>query len=184
MFNLFRVKTFTDDWIKSKPLQLSVDIQTSTFCGKPLGTKIEAFSFLGKTENPKAVKELETLYYYSAGIALGFDAVSSAFCDLRIVWEDVSNEGFTPFAGTIHYGNQTLASLEKENIVSILGEPYGAHRDEEEELLFYDTPHREWQFEFTLDGKLKQLILTHPPILEDEFQRECYGITQPWPPPQ
>lgn len=166
------------------PLHLTLDTQNASLCGKPLETGIDAFSFLGKTENPKTVNKLETLIYYSLGIAIGFDAKTEKFCDLRIVWDDVSNEGFTPFTGTLHYGNQTLTSTKKEAIVALLGEPYGSDRDEDEEILFYDTPTVEWQFEFDLTGNLKQLILNNDPILKDEMQRESYGITKPWPPKQ
>ncbi|HBC85908.1 MAG TPA: hypothetical protein DCZ94_03030 [Lentisphaeria bacterium] len=185
MFAWFQTKTFTDSWGRKEPLNLVVDLKDNSVCGVKLGHSIHDFSFLGPSEKPKSIRSEKTLYYLSLGISLGFDERNSRFCDFRIVWSDYLEEGFTPYRGSLLFSGKHVGSqgnVSRQDVLAILGEPYGAHRDSEEEIVFYDTSEYEWQFEFDLQGQLKQLIVTDAPLLAEDRQRDLFGIRKPWPP--
>ena len=72
---------------------------------------------------------------------------------------------------------------DREEIISIFGEPYWTDFDDSEIILFYEFQESaiELQFEFP-DGKhLEFITLMKDGILSKKDQRESYGVTKPWP---
>lgn len=170
LFGLFETKTFTDLWIRRQNLKLVFEFDKSDLNAVRLGDNVDLLSFLGTAESPKAVKKEQILYYFSLGLAIGFDSNSHKISDFRFVWLDYLSEGFTPFAGALVINGQSIdgAGLAKEQVIRYWGQPYYIDRDEDEEVLFYKNG--QWQFEFTLDGILKHLIVTNELISKEELK--------------
>lgn len=188
MFNFFKTTTFTDGWTRKLGLKLKLELESNCLNGVTLRDEVERCTFLGPTEAPKVLKRESILYYFSLGLALGFEPESHKLDSFIISWQDYLGQGFAPFAGELSYQGTRLpvpdpATSDKDQLIRILGQPYWTDRDEEEEILFYERETWEWQFELTLAGQLKSLLLLADPLLADAEQRQNFGITAPWPPP-
>lgn len=183
-FSLFRRKDFTRRWRRHPGVDLAVDLSTNSFGGVTLGAPVDELGFLGPSEAPKRIKDGE-LCYPSLGVIIGFEPRTSRFSGLSICWNDVGNDGFSPFAGTLSSDGALLVSElagARAEILDKLGEPYWGSVDDDEELLFYERHGVEWQFELSLEGELRWLTVTGSPLMADERQRELYRVDKPWPP--
>lgn len=180
---IFRKPHPSDNWQASEGLPLVLDLDRHALCDVRPRDPVEWLSRLGPPEGRKALDN-DQYCYYSRGIES--DATGQAIEGFVVVWNDVLDRQFQPFAGIVkfHGREHRLGTATTEaDFVAIFGEPFWRDRDEIEVILFYEfRGDIEWQVEFTLDDSLKEIIVTTPPIMSNSEQRAAYSVTKPWPP--
>jgi hypothetical protein len=166
--------------------ELVVDLDRHALNSAQAGDDLEKFSFLGRGKIRRDYSI--SVDYPELGLTLHTGA--HKICDsFLIAFPKLEYPiGFTAFSGKFKIGENLLAADAidcSSKVMNLLGEPYCRHKDDEELIFFYEfSSLYEWQFEFSLNGKTRALIVTSSPLLEDEEQRLYYNCKHPWPPPR
>ena len=171
--NLFRRRNPTNKWSRQANLSLTVDLSTYSLNSVPVGSRVEKFSFLGRSSSSsKSVLEFTDL-----GLSLDYedDGTVSGF---RVVWVDTENQ-FSEFKGTIRLNG---SAIKTGNLLNELGECYWLDKDEYELLHFYEYPTHELQIEQSHEKQIRCMIVTKDFLMADPEQRQAYGVDKPWPP--
>jgi len=180
---LFRRSHPSDNWQAVEGLPLVLDLDRHALCDVRPCDPTEWLSRLGPPEDRKALKD-DRYCYYSLGIE--FDPACDSIEGFAVVWNDVLDEKFQPFPGTVKWRGREYrldTATTEADFIAVFGEPYWRDQDDMEVILFYEfRGDIEWQVEFTLDDSLKEIIVTTPPMLSNPEQRAAYAVTKPWPP--
>jgi len=178
---LFGPKNPTKDWRRDPDLRLTFDLERGTLNGVGLGDSLDRLSFLGPVEDRTGLRSGE-YRYFSLGLFVGCN--EGQIADYYIVQRDRFAPQYRPFAGVCCYRGEhlDLGRLTEEFFVENVGLPFWRDQDDDEILLFYEFPSREWQVEFALDGTLNVILVTGKPLMAEEEQRKAYGVDKPWPP--
>lgn len=169
---LFRRGNPTNKWQQPPGFMLRTDLLRATVNDTKIGLSVQSYSFLGRS----AAAENMMLQYYKLGFVLEYeDDIVSGY---QLVFHDLLNE-FHRYTGQILIDG---ASVNVDEIMSRLGEPYCSFKDEDEILTYYEYPGHEIEIEQTLDGQVKLILVNKEPMMaEDGYRKEC-GVTKPWPP--
>lgn len=167
----------TRTWLLDPSKPLVLDLDSHQLSGVGIGDPVQLLSFLGP-----ATSWSGTLAFPHHGIAVS-DSDDSVWELLFYFGHPAEAKGGT-YRGVIQHKGIPIemnANDSEQTITARFGEAYWRDSDEDETILFYEFPAREWQFEFGRDAQLKCLVIA-PPILADSVQREAYGVSKPWPP--
>lgn len=152
--------------------KLIIDLSTFRIGGTPLGKEAWDGDFFSQALAKEAILANE-----SAGYELAAEdgSLISAFITLA------------RFQGSFIIKDQLTAITQKTNkeeILSLFGEPYWTDLDDDEIILFYEYQEGsiELQFEFLNGQELTYITLIKNGVLSDPTQRKSYGVTKPWPP--
>ena len=158
--------------VSASDSRLSVDLTKFIIGSTPLGKEPwDGDSFAKHLEKEVTLKSEQ--YGYELGVKNG--KLDYAFFTVK------------DFKGTFLVKDKSLllsSTTDREEIISIFGEPYWTDFDDSEIILFYEFQESatELQFEFP-DGKhLEFITLMKDGVLSKQEQRESYGVTKPWPP--
>jgi hypothetical protein len=179
---LFGYKDPAKQWPVSAGQSLRFDFDRNALNNVELKAPWTSLSVFGPPELKRG-DEGDSLVYLSRGFSA--DLFEGNITSYSFVWSDYLNQGFQPFTGAFLYQGKELkldGETKEQDLAAALGEPFCRHQDEDEIILFYEVAGAEWQFELDLDGYLKTFLVLAYPVLENEFQRECYKVSKPWPP--
>ena len=178
-------KNPTMDWQRAADLRLTFDLEGSTLNGVGFGEPLNRLSFLGPLEDRSGLT-LGEYRFFSLGLSVDCYNEQDTIDCFEIVQKDQDMPEFQPFAGVCRCKgeNLDLGQLTEESFVGTFGPPFWKDVDDEEIILFYEFPGREWQVEFALDETLNRILVTSKPLMADERQREAYGVNKSWPPRQ
>jgi hypothetical protein len=166
----------TRTWREDLSKSLLLDLDTHRFCGVGIGEPAQTLSFLGP-----ATRWSYLLEFPNHGLAIQGD---SSITELNYYFGHREERSGGTFRGGIRHRGEALtlsATTTEEELLALFGQPYWRDADDDETILFYEFPEREWQVEFGTDGRLKCFVLGLP-ILTDPVQREAYGVSKTWPP--
>ena len=182
---LFGPKNPTKDWQQASDLRLTFDLECGKLNSIGLGERLDRISLLGPVEDQDGLKSSE-YRYLSLGLSVDCDNKENTIEGFSIIQKDRCLPQYRPFPGSVYYQgeNLDLRQLTEELFLRKFGPPFWKDADDEETILFYEFPNREWQVEFALDGTLNRIVVTSKPLMADERQREAYGVNKPWPPRQ
>jgi len=182
---LFGPKNPTRDWERPSNLRLTFDLDCGELNGVGLGQRLDRLSFLGPIEDREGLRAGE-YRYCSFGLSVGCYNDAQIIDCFDIVQKDRYLPQYRPFSDICHYlgENLDLGRLTEESAIETFGSPFWKDQDDEEIILFYEFPNREWQVEFALDRTFNRIIVTSKPLMADERQRNAYGVNKPWPPRQ
>ncbi len=171
-------------WEASPEVTLVLDLERQALCDTRIGDPVEWLSFLGPPQDRKALKD-GGYRYPAQGLEIWAD--DGIVKDLVVRWiDEAGTPHFAPFSGECRFrGRRVDLNHETQEVAfgELFGPPYWRDVDDMEILLFYEFfGEIEWQVEFTLDGRLKGLMITTPPLFRKEDQRLAYGVTKEWPP--
>ena len=180
---LFGKSNPTRNWPPNGDAVLTLDLDAASLNGIEVGEPLEQLSFLGPDEDRSSFKSGE-FRYYSQGLCVECMGSDDEITAYHILFHDQDETQYQRFRGSLTRAGQPLdlAPLTVGRCAQALGDYYWIDEDEDESIVFYEFPEREWQLEFDLDGALKRLIVTNRPVMADAFQRESYEVTKPWPP--
>ena len=180
---LFGPKNPTANWQRPSGLQLSFDLQDGSLNGDRLGEPLEKMSFLGPVEDRQGLRTGE-YKYYSLGLCVDCCNDENTIDSFEIVRKDPWEPKYEPFPGRFLCQRDVLnlGTLTKTSFTGHFDPPYWEDKDDDEIILFYEFPNREWQVEFALDGTFNRILVTRAPLLADEEQRLAYAVNKPWPP--
>jgi hypothetical protein len=184
MFNfLFGPKNPTKDWQRDSSLRLAFDLESGKLNGIGFGERLDRMSLLGPAEDRSALKSGQCRYL-SLGLAVGWEEEEQTIDCFEIIQKDPYVSSCRPFPGICQYRGEhlDLGQLTEVWFAEQIGPPYHRDEDDEEIILFYEFPGREWQVELDLNGTLNRIIVTSRPLMADEQQRDTYGVDRPWPP--
>ncbi len=173
----------TRDWLPCRQNQLLFDIDRMSINDAVIGQPLAKYSFLGPDEDPRTFRAGQ-LSYYSLGICLHWDRNADSINEFEIVLSEVESEPFKTFPGEIRFNGSPidLKDVTPESCEDVFGEFYHLDRDDDETVVFYEFPGREWQLEFDRSATISRFIVTDQPVMTDPQQRKAYGATGPWPP--
>ncbi|MEW6348510.1 MAG: hypothetical protein AB1646_05575 [Thermodesulfobacteriota bacterium] len=174
----------SDSWKPSPGVALVLDLERHALCDVRIGDPVEWLAFLGPPQDRKALKD-GGYTYPSRGLEIWAD--DGIVKDLVVRWiDEVSTSHFEPFPGECRFRGRPIvlnSGTQEGDFVKFFGAPYWRDVDDMEILLFYEFPAEiEWQVEFTLGGGLKGMMITTPPLLSQEDQRQAYGVSKRRPP--
>ena len=171
--SLFRRGNPTNAWTREPGLRLTVDLAMPSINSIPVGSIVDKFSFLGRSNS----KSKSPLDYIDLGISLDYeeDGTVSGF---QVVLADPLNQ-FEAFSGTIKINE---SAVDSGTLIEELGDCYWLDRDENELIYFYEFPTHEIQIEQLPMGSVQRIIVTNDPLMADVEQRKSYGVDKPWPP--
>ena len=183
---IFRRGNPSNDWVRSRALELSVNLDVPSINEVRLGDRCDRLSFLGRSDDPGR----HMLTYADLGLRfeIGGDGLLKSF---NLFFQDVYNElqtaskgFFQPYAGRILWNQQDLnaTELQEQSLEETFGQSYWTDQDDDESIAFYEFPEYEMQIELDLTGTIKVIRLTSDPLMADEKQRESYNVDKPWPP--
>ena len=180
---LFGPTNPTKDWQGSDDLRLSFDLDCGKLNGVGLGERLDRLSLLGPVEGRSGICQGE-FRYFSVGLSVNCRNNEDMVDEYEIVQKDENVPQYRPFPGAVqcHGENLDLGQLTEESCVARFGLPFWKDEDDDEIILFYEFPGREWQVELALDGTPNRIIVTSKPLMADERQRKAYNVTKPWPP--
>jgi hypothetical protein len=180
---LFGPKDPTKDWQRPSSLRLSFDLACGELNGVGLGQPLDLLSFLGPVEDRRGLSTGE-YRYGSLGLSVGCHNEARIIDCFDIVQKDPYSPQYRPFSGSCHHQGVILdlGRLTDDAFTKAFGSPFWRDTDQDEIILFYEFPNREWQVEFALDGTFNRIVVTGKPLLADEQQRNAYGVNKPWPP--
>jgi hypothetical protein len=164
-------------WEEDPTLTPLLNLDEHRFSSIATGEPIEKLSFLGRGKVTRF-----GLAWPRKGIAVSVN--EGRIGEIGIYFGHLAEADFGEFVGSIQYRGMPLRltrETTESSICSLFGQPYWRDQDEEEIILFYEFPEREWQVEFDLNGTLKYLSVGGQ-LMADEGQREAYKVTAPWPP--
>jgi hypothetical protein len=174
----------TRDWQRPAELALEFDFDRATLNGVGLGQPLSRLSWLGPAEDMPALVT-RNFGYLSLGLSAGMEGPTDAITGYFLYFSGSGDVPYRPFAGRVVRSGQELALSARTMepaVVGQLGPPYWRDADPDGILLFYETPGREIQLEFSRDGRLRLLFAPDRPLLADDQQRRAFGVTADWPP--
>lgn len=155
---LFGPRNPSLEWPPYKGQPLVFDCDTSRLNGVAVGERPTEASFLGPDES--GVKRRVTqLHYRSLGLAI---MLHRQMIDASIFNFSAPHFGdYESFAGRFVSGGETipLATWTEQEIIEHFGPPREIDRDDTEIILFYDRGEYEWNFELSLDSRLKCFLV-------------------------
>jgi hypothetical protein len=175
-FLLSRVNP-TWGWEDDPTLTPLVNLDRHCFSSIATGDPIERLFFLGRGKVTRF-----GLAWPRKGIEVSVN--DGRIGEIGIYFGHSAEADFGEFIGTIQFGGAPVhltRETREAEILSLFGKPYWRDQDDDEIILFYEFPEREWQVEFDLNGTLKYLSVGAQ-LMADEGQREEYKVTAPWPP--
>lgn len=173
MFDVFfRRGNPTNQWTRTPGLSLAADLSEPSLNKMPLGSPLEAFSFLGRSSSKGAEPLLE---FAELGLALelGEGGTCSGF---QVVFDDPE---FQRYAGSMSFHGY---AVDAANLADKCGAPYWEDRDEDGSVLFYEFPDYEIQVERSPERDVQRVILSNRPLLADAKARKALEVDRPWPP--
>ena len=175
----------TKVWQRASDLRLTFDLEGGKLNDVGIGESLNRLSFLGPIEDRSGLT-LGEYRFFSLGLSIDCYNEQDTIDCFEIVQKDQDMPEHQPFAGVCRYKgeNLDLGQLTEPSFVGRFGPPFWKDADDEEILLFYEFPGREWQVEFALDGTLNRILVTSKPLMANQRQREAYGVNKSWPPPQ
>ncbi len=179
--SIFGYKDPARQWPVVGGQKLVFDCDKNTLNGVALHSPWATLELFGPPEL-KRRREEDSLVYHSRGFSA--DLYQGNISSYSFVWDDYLRQGFQPFQGVfLHRGNELLLNADtKEKVIeSHFDQPYWRDEGKDEVILFYELEGVEWQFELDMQGHLKTFLVLAYPVLADEFQREAYKVTKPWP---
>ncbi len=180
---LFGNTSPTRAWQPYSGQLLTFDLDAGALNGVELGSRLECLSVLGPDEDRK-LAQCGEFCYYSLGLCVDCDGVDNVIQAYEIVFRDPDEPKFRCFAGRVIRHGQTfdLAAMTLDQCAEALGEYFWKDCDEDESIVFYEFPGREWQLEFDTASSLQRITITSRPLLADEAQRKAYHVMKGWPP--
>ena len=179
--SIFGYKDPAKQWSLVGGQKVVFDFDKNTLNGVGLHMPWTALQIFGPPELKRRKVE-DSLVYLSRGFSA--DLYQGSVASYSFVWNDYLRQGFQPFPGMFTFKGKELHldgdTTEKE-IESIFDDEYWRDEGKDEIILFYEVEGAEWQFELDLEGHLKTCLILAYPVLADEFQREAYKVTKPWP---
>ncbi len=161
--------------------KLRFDLDRNTINGVGLHAPWTSLQVFGPPELKRRKVE-DSLVYLARGFSA--DLYQGHVSSYSFVWNDYLRQGFQPFEGGFSYRGKELQldgdTTDKE-IETLFDEPYWRDEGKDETILFYEWEGVEWQFEIDTEGRLKTFLVLGYPVLADEFQRQAYKVTKPWP---
>lgn len=178
---IFGYKDPAAQWPLVGGQKLVFDFDKNTFNGVGLHAPWAELQVFGQPEMKRRRVE-DSLVYLSRGFSA--DLYQGMVSSYSFVWDDYLRQGFQPFQGSFVFKGKSLSldgdTTEKE-IESIFDDEYWRDEGKDEIILFYEVEGAEWQFELDKEGFLKTCLILAYPVLADEFQRQAYKVTKPWP---
>lgn len=168
----------TQGWRGDPALSLVFDFDRHALCGVSLHGPVDELSKLGPCE----VQRGGACTWFGRGLRI--DAENGRVTDYLLVWNDLIERKYAPFAGRCIVGGRPAAlgaSTSEADITKLFGPPWWRDADDDEILLFYELGPVERQVELTGEGRLAAILVTSKPLLADAAQRQAYGVTRPWP---
>jgi hypothetical protein len=178
---LFGGRDVSRNWSRSPNISLRFELNAAELNGLRLGGPLRDASFLGPAEDRRTARS-GVFCYHSLGLCVASDDGSTTSW-LELVFRDEAGT-FEPFRGKVTYRGAEidLAGMTVADFLARFGSCYWEDRDEDETILFYEFPQREWQVEFDEQGRLARLVVTSDPLMASQQQRDSYGVTKSWPP--
>ena len=170
----FRRGNPTNQWTRNPGLSLAVNLSEPSLNKTPLGSKLEAFSFLGRSSSKGAAPLLE---FGELGLALDVEE-DGACSGLQVVFDTPEPE-FRRYEGTMTFHG---FAVDAANIADRCGVPYWEDRDEDGSVLFYEFPDYEIQIERSPERDVQRVIMSNRPLLADAQARKTLGVDRAWPP--
>ena len=170
---LFRRGNPTNQWHQPPGFMLQIDLARATINDVPLGSNLQSYSFLGRS----SAANYEALQYHKMGLELEYedDGTVSGF---ELVFNDFFKK-YRDYSGQIQVNGSTV---EVQNVIAQLGEPFWIDRDEEDTYTFFEYPGHEIEFEHEDEDGLQRIYVTMHPVMADPERRESSKVTKPWPP--
>ena len=167
----------TRAWEEDGRLTLTADLDQNRLSGVRAGDPVERLSVLGPAQ---------VMPFGFAWPHKGIDVTASngRIQELGFYFGHAAEPGKGVFVGGFRYGGVPVRlsqATSESDVQTLFGQPYWRDQDEDEILLFYESPAGEWQLEFDPGGALKHLRVGFP-LLADAEQRAAFGVTKPWPP--
>lgn len=163
LFDLFRGKDPTAAWGARLPAVLEYDMDRHTLAGVRIGKPLDAFSVLGRPEDPKSVRQYR-LIYYSQGFEVGLEEGHGL--DVEIYFTDDWTHDHhqpKPWAGRFRAkGSEArwTKSTTEQEITNHLGPPKERDVDEDEIRLTYERDRITYEFVLTASGTLESMSVT------------------------
>jgi hypothetical protein len=179
--SIFGYKDPAQQWPVVGGQKLVFDCDKNTLNGVALHSPWTSLEPFGPPELKRRRAE-DSLVYHSRGFST--DLYQGNISSYSFVWDDYLRQGFQPFQGTFTYQGKDLELSDdttEKQLESIFGEAYWRDEGKDEVILFYELEGVEWQVELDLKGRLKTFLVLAYPVLADEFQRQAYKVTKPWP---
>lgn len=179
--SIFGYKDPAAQWPLVGGQKVVFDFDKNTLNGVRLHAPWADLQVFGQPEM-KRRKVGDSLVYLSRGFSA--DLYQGTVSSYNFVWDDYLRQGFQPFQGSFIFKGKSVTldgdTTEKE-IESIFDDEYWRDEEKDEIILFYEVEGAEWQFELDKEGFLKTCLILAYPVLADEFQRQAYKVTKPWP---
>jgi len=164
----FKGTDLTRDWVERPAVSLEFDLDKCSLGGVPNGSRFEQFSWLGPADKRFKYRDgRQAFVWFSKG--LEFDVEGGSFClsMLSFYLHGTGEVGpfpgrYYPFPGTFILNGRKFriepASTDAE-VVEVMGDPTRRTADEEDiiESLFYRIGQYEYEFTFSLEGKLEDM---------------------------
>ncbi|MEK6248918.1 MAG: hypothetical protein N2C12_12115 [Planctomycetales bacterium] len=141
-----------------------------------------SLAFLGPQERSTSYDD--ELCYYGLGLAIDCCEEDHVIQGFQLIFSDPDEQLYQPFTGNVLFHGQPLdlSGLTTNSAGKQCGQWYWLDRDEDETIIFYETPGREWQIEFDPSLKIKRFITTTLSLMASQQQRAGYSVSKPWPP--